>query len=72
LCFTDVEGSPALLRRVGEGAYAPLLADHHALVRPVLAAHGGRELNTLGDGFFAAFASPRACVAAVVATVADA
>ncbi len=64
--FTDIEGSTALLRRVGEGVYAQLLADHHALVRSVLAAHGGRELNTLGDGFFAAFSSPRACVAAVV------
>jgi predicted ATPase/class 3 adenylate cyclase/DNA-binding XRE family transcriptional regulator len=65
--FTDIEGSTALLRRVGEGVYAELLADHHGLIRSVLAAHGGRELNTLGDGFFAAFASPRACVAAVVA-----
>jgi predicted ATPase/class 3 adenylate cyclase/DNA-binding XRE family transcriptional regulator len=65
--FTDIEGSTALLRRVGEGVYARLLADHHALIRSVLAAHGGRELNTAGDGFFAAFASPRACVAAVVA-----
>jgi class 3 adenylate cyclase/tetratricopeptide (TPR) repeat protein len=64
--FTDIEGSTALLRRVGEGVYAQLLADHHALIRSVLAAHGGRELNTLGDGFFAAFSSPRACVAAVV------
>jgi predicted ATPase/class 3 adenylate cyclase len=65
--FTDIEGSTALLRRAGEGGYARLLADHHALVRSVLAAHGGRELNTAGDGFFAAFASPRACVAAAVA-----
>ena len=64
--FTDIEGSTALLRRVGEGVYAQLLADHHALIRSVLAGHGGRELNTLGDGFFAAFSSPRACVAAVV------
>jgi class 3 adenylate cyclase/tetratricopeptide (TPR) repeat protein/DNA-binding XRE family transcriptional regulator len=64
--FTDIEGSTALLRRVGEDVYARLLADHHALVRSVLAAHDGRELNTLGDGFFAAFSSPRACVAAVV------
>ena len=65
--FTDIEGSTALLRRVGEGVYARLLADHHVLIRSVLAAHEGRELNTLGDGFFAAFASPRACLAATVA-----
>jgi class 3 adenylate cyclase/tetratricopeptide (TPR) repeat protein len=64
--FTDIEGSTALLRRVGAGVYAQLLADHHRLIRSVLAAHDGRELNTLGDGFFAAFSSPRACVAGVV------
>jgi transcriptional regulator with XRE-family HTH domain len=46
--FTDIEGSTGLLRRVGEGVYAQLLADHHALIRSVLAAHGGRELNTAG------------------------
>ena len=64
--FTDIEGSTALVRRLGEGLYAQLLAGHHVLIRSVLAAHGGTELNTLGDGFFVAFASPRACVAAVV------
>ena len=65
--FTDIEGSTALLRRVGQGAYEQVLADHHALIRSALAAHGGSEANTLGDGFFAAFSSPRACVAAVLA-----
>jgi predicted ATPase/class 3 adenylate cyclase/DNA-binding CsgD family transcriptional regulator len=64
--FTDIEGSTALLRRVGQGAYEQVLADHHALIRSALAAHGGSEANTLGDGFFAAFSSSRACVAAVL------
>jgi predicted ATPase/class 3 adenylate cyclase len=64
--FTDIEGSTAVLRRVGDGVYAQILADHHALIRSVLAAHDGRELNTLGDGFFAAFPSPRECAAAVL------
>ncbi len=64
--FTDIEGSTALLRRVGDDGYAPILADHHALIRSALAVHGGRELNTLGDGFFASFPSPRECVAAVL------
>ena len=64
--FTDIEGSTTFLRKVGEDVYAQVLADHHALIRSALAAHGGAELNTLGDGFFAGFASPRACVAAVL------
>ena len=64
--FTDIEGSTALLRRVGDGVYAEILSEHHGLIRSLLAAHDGRELNTLGDGFFAAFPSPRDCVAAVL------
>jgi predicted ATPase/class 3 adenylate cyclase len=64
--FTDIEGSTALLRRVGADVYAQILAGHHSLIRSALAGHDGTELNTLGDGFFAAFSSPRACVAAVL------
>jgi predicted ATPase/class 3 adenylate cyclase len=62
--FTDIEGSTELLQRVGEGVYAQVLADHHALIRSGLAAHGGEEVDTQGDGFFAVFSSPKACVAA--------
>jgi class 3 adenylate cyclase/tetratricopeptide (TPR) repeat protein len=65
--FTDIEGSTALLRRVGQGVYARLLADHYSIIRSGLAAHGGREVDTQGDAFFAVFSSPAACVAAVLA-----
>jgi predicted ATPase/class 3 adenylate cyclase len=65
--FTDIEGSTALLGRLGDDVYAQVLAGHHALIRSALAAHGGREVDTQGDAFFAVFASPRACVAAVLA-----
>jgi class 3 adenylate cyclase len=64
--FTDIEGSTALLSRVGQGVYERALADHHAIIRSGLAAHGGREVNTQGDGFFAVFSSPAACMAAAV------
>jgi class 3 adenylate cyclase len=64
--FTDIEGSTALLRRVGESTYARVLAGHHALMRSALAAHRGREVDTQGDGFFAVFSSPRGCMAAVL------
>jgi predicted ATPase/class 3 adenylate cyclase len=63
--FTDIEGSTVLLRRVGDGVYAQLLADHHSIIRSGLAAHSGREVDTQGDAFFAVFSSPKACVAAV-------
>ena len=60
--FTDIQGSTAMLRRLGD-AYAAALAEHHRLIRAALAAHGGREVDTQGDGFFAVFTSPTACVA---------
>jgi predicted ATPase/class 3 adenylate cyclase len=64
--FTDIEGSTALLGRLGDDVYARVLAGHHALIRSVLAAHDGREVDTQGDAFFAVFSSPRACVVAVL------
>jgi predicted ATPase/class 3 adenylate cyclase len=64
--FTDIEGSTALLRRLRESLYAQVLADHHSLIRSGLTAHGGREVDTQGDGLFAVFSSPSACLAAVI------
>jgi class 3 adenylate cyclase len=64
--FTDIEGSTALVRRLGEDLYAQLLADHNSLIRSGLAAHDGQEVDAQGDAFFAVFSSPRACVAAVM------
>src|ERR1700691_2262475 len=65
--FTAIEGCTPLLGRLGNDVYAQVLAGHHALIRSALAAHDGREVDTQGDRFFAVFASPRACVAAVLA-----
>jgi predicted ATPase/class 3 adenylate cyclase len=64
--FTDIEGSTVLLRRLREGLYAQVLADHRSLIRSGLAAHDGREVDTQGDGLFAVFSSPSACLAAVI------
>ena len=49
---------------LGEGRYGQVLADHYSLIRSGLAAHGGEEVDTQGDAFFAVFASPKSCVAA--------
>src|SRR5207237_9788294 len=64
LLFTDIEGSTRLLMALGEERYASVLAEHRALVRRALAAHDGHEVDTEGDSFFAAFASPADAVAA--------
>jgi predicted ATPase/class 3 adenylate cyclase len=61
--FTDIEGSTALLDRLGEG-YGEVLFTHHRLLREVWVAHGGVEVSTEGDAFFVAFASASAAVAA--------
>lgn len=65
--FTDIEGSTALLRRLGDEVYSGVLADHHAVIRSGIAAYGGKEIDTQGDAFFAVFSSPSACVSAVIA-----
>jgi predicted ATPase/class 3 adenylate cyclase/DNA-binding CsgD family transcriptional regulator len=63
--FTDIEGSTAMVQRLGD-AWAGVLADHHRLIRAGLAAYGGEEVVSQGDGVFAVFASPRACVDAAI------
>jgi class 3 adenylate cyclase len=61
--FTDIEGSTALLKRLGD-RYPELLAAHRQIVRDVFEAHGGVEIDTQGDAFFFAFARARDAVAA--------
>ena len=63
--FTDIQGSTAMAQRLGD-AWAGVLADHHRLIRAGVTAHGGEEVVTPGDGVFAVFASPQACVDAVI------
>ncbi len=52
--FTDIEGSTRLLHELGAG-YAEVLLAHRQLVREVIAAHRGVEIDTQGDAFFIAF-----------------
>ncbi|MGH2868657.1 MAG: ATP-binding protein [Solirubrobacteraceae bacterium] len=63
LLFTDIEGSTRLLQELGD-VYGEVLAEHHRLLRGVWADHDGTEVDTEGDGFFVAFASVSAAVAA--------
>src|SRR3954467_10617864 len=57
LVFTDIEGSTRLLRLLGDG-YPAALDAHRRLLRALVARHGGREVDTEGDGCFIVF--PRA------------
>jgi class 3 adenylate cyclase len=56
--FTDIVGSTAKAAALGDRAWADLVRRHHSLVRTLLDRFRGRELDTAGDGFFAAFDGP--------------
>ncbi len=57
ILFTDVEGSTALTRRLGDARAREILREHEGVVREALKAHGGSEVKTMGDGFMASFGS---------------
>jgi class 3 adenylate cyclase len=67
ILFTDIVGSTDLAARIGDSAWRVLLQRHHAIVRRELARSHGRELDTAGDGFFAAFDGPARAVQAACA-----
>ncbi len=56
--FTDIVGSTDRAIELGDRAWLDLLERHHALVRRELVRFRGREIDTAGDGFFAAFDGP--------------
>jgi len=56
--FTDIVGSTERSADLGDSAWRELLGRHHALVRGELARYRGEEIDTAGDGFFAAFDGP--------------
>ncbi len=60
--FTDIVGSTDRLAAVGDRAWRTELDRHDAMVRECLAATGGREVDTAGDGFFAVFDGPARAV----------
>ncbi|HET9006330.1 MAG TPA: adenylate/guanylate cyclase domain-containing protein, partial [Actinomycetes bacterium] len=72
LLFTDIVGSTDRLRDLGDAAWAGLLVRYHGVIRAALAAHGGREVDTAGDGFLARFDAPASALRAAVAALAAA
>ena len=72
--FTDIVSSTERAAELGDRAWRELLDTHHAVVRAHLARYRGREIDTAGDGFLAAFDGPaRAvrCGSAVVDALRD-
>jgi adenylate cyclase len=62
IVFTDIVDSTALIARIGDHAFLPLLRQHHALIQEVTAAHGGTVVNRQGDGSMLAFSGARRAV----------
>jgi predicted ATPase/class 3 adenylate cyclase len=56
MLFSDMEGSTALLSRLG-GAYGDALDLHRRVLRAAWVNHGGAEMGTEGDSFFVVFQS---------------
>jgi class 3 adenylate cyclase len=63
--FSDIEGSTALLKALGDG-YGDVLDTHRRLMRTCFSERGGVEIDTQGDAFFFAFPRARDAVSAAV------
>lgn len=58
IMFTDLVSSTERAAAAGDRAWREIVEQHHVAVRRELAKHRGREIDTAGDGFFAAFDAP--------------
>ncbi len=65
--FTDLERSTEILQRLGDDEAQALLRTHFRLLRNAVAARGGQEVKSLGDGLMVAFASALDALACAVA-----
>ncbi len=65
--FTDIVESTKLLETLGNDKWKRLLARHDELLRERIVDAGGEVIKQTGDGFFAAFDSPKAAIEAAVA-----
>jgi DNA-binding NarL/FixJ family response regulator len=65
--FADVEGSTAMLERLGQARWLRALADYEALLNERVAEHGGTLVKAIGDGHLLSFPSARAALRCAVA-----
>jgi class 3 adenylate cyclase len=69
--FTDIVESTSRNVELGDRAWRELLEQHHSAVRRRLLEFRGQELDTAGDGFFAAFDGPGRAIKCAQAIVSD-
>jgi class 3 adenylate cyclase len=68
---TDIAGSTELLTRLGDRSWRDLLERHNTVIRRELQRYRGREIDTAGDGFFAAFDGPARAIRCAKAVVGE-
>lgn len=66
LLFTDLKGSTALYRRIGDAAAYRLVRNHFAFLTEVVRDHEGTVVKTIGDAVMAAFIEDRQAVDAAL------
>jgi class 3 adenylate cyclase len=64
ILFTDLKGSTALYRQVGDAPAFRRVMDHFTVLRDAVTRHHGSIVKTIGDSIMAAFADPAHGVAA--------
>ena len=67
ILFSDIEGSTQMTERLGDQRWLQVLREHNRIVREQVAAHGGFEVKSQGDGFMIAFQSARRALLCAVA-----
>jgi class 3 adenylate cyclase len=67
IMFTDVEGSTDLTARHGDEAAQRIIDLQRRVVREEVERHGGREGDSIGDGFMITFPSTRRAVLCAIA-----
>jgi class 3 adenylate cyclase len=67
--FTDIVDATVKAVELGDRAWRELLERHHTIVRRELLRHRGREVDTAGDSFFAAFDGPARAIRCACAVV---
>jgi pimeloyl-ACP methyl ester carboxylesterase len=67
--FTDMVSSTEKAAELGDSRWRDLVREHHRIVRGELARFRGREVDTAGDGFLAAFDGPARGIRCALAVV---
>ena len=66
ILFTDLRGSTAIYRRIGDAAAYALVREHFQLLREVIGRRNGMLVKTIGDAVMASFRTPAEAVAAAL------